>query len=89
LEEDVIIKLEPVKGNHQTLEHEFSIYKKLTGGAGIPCVHWFGIEHDFNTMAMDPLGKSLEDLFIGCGFQFSTKTVVHLTCQLVSPSIYA
>jgi hypothetical protein len=78
----IIIKLEPLNSNHQTLEHEFYVYRKLRGGVGIPEVHWF------NAMAMDPLGHSLEDLFIQCQFRFSIKTALLLGQQLVSSQFW-
>jgi hypothetical protein len=44
LGQPIIIKLEPLNSNHQTLEHKFYVYCKLRGGVGIPEVHWFGSE---------------------------------------------
>jgi hypothetical protein len=82
--QSIVIKLESIKSNNQTLEHEFNVYRMLCGGVGIPRVHWFGTEYGFNAMAMDMLGHSLEDLFIQCHFRFTVKTVVLLACQLVS-----
>ena len=79
----IVIKLESIKNNNQTLEHEFHVYRKLCEGVGFPHVHWFGTEYGFNAMAMDMLGHSLEDLFIQCHFRFTMKTVVLLACQLV------
>jgi len=84
LQQSVVIKLEPLAGTYQTLEHEFLVYKKLSGGIGIPGVHWFGTEAGFNVMVMDRLGQSLDNLFVDCDFQFTLKTVLLLAGQLVS-----
>ena len=74
--DEVAIKLESTKGRHPQLLYESKLYKILAGGVGIPVVHWFGIEGDYNVMVMDLLGPSLEDLFSFCGRKFSLKTVV-------------
>ena len=81
---DVVIKLELVEGNAHSLGDEFDIYRRLKGGTGIPRVHWFGTESGYDAMAVDRLGKSLEDLFVQCHFMFTTKTVLLLAGQLVS-----
>jgi casein kinase 1 len=81
---DVVVKLESVKGEHLTIEHEFCVYKKLGCGIGIPCVYWFGTKAGFNAIVMDSLGQSLEELFTCCHFQFSVKTVLLIARQLVS-----
>jgi serine/threonine protein kinase len=51
---------------------------------GVPNLHWFGVDGDFNVMVIDLLGPSLEDLFNYCKRRFSLKTVLMIADQLIS-----
>ena len=51
--------------------------------AGIPAIHWFGVEGDYNAMVMDLLGPSLEDLFNYCKRKFTIKTSLMLADQMI------
>eukprot|EP00756_Hemistasia_phaeocysticola_P024856 Hpha_TRINITY_DN15975_c1_g4::TRINITY_DN15975_c1_g4_i1::g.71333::m.71333/K02218/CSNK1, CKI; casein kinase 1 len=88
----VAMKLEPVKTKHPQLLYESRLYKLLagTGGSsrshpvGLPRVHWYGVEGDYNIMVIDLLGPSLEDIFCFMGRKFSTKTTLMLGDQMVA-----
>ncbi|XP_076906917.1 casein kinase 1-like protein 11 isoform X2 [Bidens hawaiensis] len=81
--EECAVKLEPTKTKHPQLHYESKIYMLLQGGTGVPGLKWFGVEGEYNAMAIDLLGPSLEDLFNYCNRKFSLKTVLMLADQLV------
>jgi len=83
-QDEVAIKLESIKSMHPQLLYESKIYKILAGGVGVPNVHWFGVEGDYNVMVIDLLGPSLEDLFSYCNRKFSLKAVIMLADQMIS-----
>ncbi|EEF33572.1 casein kinase, putative [Ricinus communis] len=82
--EEVAVKLESAKTKHPQLHYESKLYVLLQGGTGIPHLKWFGVEGDYNVMAIDLLGPSLEDLFNYCNRKFSLKTVLMLADQLLN-----
>jgi len=82
--EEVAIKLESIKSKHPQLLYESKLYKILAGGVGVPNVHWYGVEGDYNVMVIDLLGPSLEDLFSFCNRKFSLKTALMLADQMIN-----
>ncbi|KAK7344522.1 hypothetical protein VNO77_14212 [Canavalia gladiata] len=82
--EEVAVKLESVKTRHPQLLYESNVYRLLQGGTGIPHLKWSGVDDDYNAMAIDLLGPSLEDLFNFCSRKFSLKTVLMLADQLIN-----
>jgi len=82
--DEVAIKLESIKSKHPQLLYESKLYKILAGGVGVPNVHWYGVEGDYNVMVIDLLGPSLEDLFSFCNRKFSLKTVIMLADQMIN-----
>jgi len=51
---------------------------------GVPIVHWYGVEGDYNVMVIDLLGPSLDDLFSLCNCRLTLKTVLMLADQMVN-----
>jgi casein kinase 1 len=86
--EELAIKLEPVNTRHPQLHYEAKLLKILQGGWGVPSVHWYGTEGDFNVMILDLLGPSLEDLFTFCNRKLSVKTVLMLAEQMINRTEY-
>jgi len=82
--DEVAIKLESIKSKHPQLLYESKLYKILAGGVGVPNVHWYGVEGDYNVMVIDLLGPSLEDLFSFCNRKLSLKTVLMIADQMVN-----
>ncbi|KAL9605404.1 MAG: hypothetical protein Q9179_001385, partial [Wetmoreana sp. 5 TL-2023] len=81
--EEVAIKLEHVYAVPPLLEAEVDIYRSLAGGVGIPRVHDYLFECEYNAMVFELLGPSLQDLFNFCSRRFSLKTVLMLADQLL------
>lgn len=65
------------------LEEEAERYKSLKGLAGFPKVFWYGSHDDYNVLAFELLGPSLEDLYMYCNCQFSLKTTLMIADQLL------
>ncbi|KAI3459524.1 hypothetical protein Pfo_016187 [Paulownia fortunei] len=82
--EEVAVKLESVKTKHPQLHYESKLYMLLQGGTGVPHLKWFGVEGEYNAMAIDLLGPSLEDLFNYCNRKFTLKSVLMLADQLIN-----
>ncbi|THU97429.1 kinase-like protein [Dendrothele bispora CBS 962.96] len=81
---EVAVKLEPVNAKVRVLNYEYKVHGELAGVNGIPTVHCYRAERDYNVMVFDLLGPSLEDLFNKCNCKFSLKTVIILANQLIS-----
>lgn len=78
------MKVEAVGEQQSELEVEHGIYQMLKDCHAVPSVHWFGTESTYNTLVVDLLGPSLEDLLNQHGRRFSLETVVLLAGHLVS-----
>jgi serine/threonine protein kinase len=61
----------------------YNILYKFYYLVGLPNIHYFGVEGDYNVMVIDLLGPSLEDLFEYCRRKFSLKTVLMLSIQML------
>lgn len=87
----VALKLE---SNHMIapqLEHEANLYHVMENGVNIPNIYYYGSDHQYNLMAIDLLGKSMEDILMSGSYKkgipqptpFSLKTVLMLVDQML------
>ncbi|XP_017870014.1 PREDICTED: casein kinase I [Drosophila arizonae] len=81
--ERVAIKLEKKRTAHPQLAYEYRVYKTMRPALGLPRVHYYGEEDDYNALVMDLLGPSLYYLFEFCGHAFTMKTVLMLADELL------
>ncbi|KAK8848220.1 hypothetical protein M9Y10_019276 [Tritrichomonas musculus] len=87
--QSVAIKLESVKAHVPQLSYESKLYNIFKNGVNIPKFYWFGTESSHNSMVIELLGKSLED--ISAQFprhRLSLKTVLMLADQMLSAVQY-
>ena len=82
--EFVAVKLEPNTVNHSQLLNEKRAYARLNGCVGIPRVHWYGKEGDYNVLIIDLLGSSLQQLFVDQKKKFTLKTVLMIALQVLA-----
>lgn len=82
--ESLAIKIEVKESKHNQLQNEYYIYRLLAGSEGIPYIRYFGKEDGQNTMAMELLGKSLDELFTERNDKFSLKTTLMIADQMIS-----
>jgi casein kinase 1 len=79
---EVAIKLEHNSIKYPQLLFEAKLLKSIPG-TGIPQMHWFGIAGEYNSMVMELLGQNLEDLFNFCTRNFTLKTILMISIQLI------
>lgn len=68
------------RSQHHELDHEVRHYNLLTGGIGIPFVHWTS-KHGLVALTM--LGPSLQELFGVCKRRLSLKTILLIANQVI------
>ena len=77
------IKFEKSSVKSSVIEDEIKIYKVLTGGEGIPNLHWTGEYKKYKLMVMDLLGPSLDKFFIFMEKKFTIGTTVNIAYQMI------
>ncbi|OLP93969.1 Casein kinase I [Symbiodinium microadriaticum] len=85
--EDVAIKFEALQNQSLQLRHEGEMLNLLrlpTQPQGFAKFFFFGQEGNFNCLAMELLGKSLEDHVQLCGGKFSSKTACLVAQQVLT-----
>lgn len=79
----VAVKVESKKSDKKRLAHEINMYNNFISSKFIPKIIWYGSESNYNFLVMDYMGLSLEKLFEIHNKNFSLKTVIMLTIDLI------
>lgn len=82
--EQLAAKMEKVNTNHPQLLYESRLYRLFQGEPGIPTIHWYGVEGNHNTLIMELLGQSLEDLLQFHNGRLSLHIVLLLAEQMIT-----
>src|SRR5258707_13987768 len=59
---DVAVKLEVALEWGSKLEHEYNVYRAISGIRGIPKMLWYGMEGRYNVMVLSHLGCTFEEM---------------------------
>jgi serine/threonine protein kinase len=82
--QEVAIKCELKSTKTPLVVHEGTVLESVQGGVGVPNLHWYGLDEDFNFLVTDLLGNTLEDYFNICKRTFSLKTILMIADHVLS-----
>ena len=71
------------KKHMKLLENEVSVYEKIKGVNHVPSLYDYGSDDRFNYIAMELLGKSLEDIRKNNEEQLPMKVIIHFGLQML------
>lgn len=53
IEAEITVKIGHADDSSSRLRHEYNVYTEIAGGTGIPPVHWYGKEGQYEVIIMD------------------------------------
>jgi hypothetical protein len=83
-EVEIAVKIGCADDPSSRLRPEYNVYTEIAGGIGIPPVHWYGKEGQYEVIVMDHLGTSLDDLV--SKRQIDQEKIFQYTPQMVCSS---
>lgn len=81
---ELAFKLEDANNTSPQLGYESKLYRVLEGSCNVPRLYFYSTTERYNVMAVDLLGKSLEDQLTACHHHLSLKSVLMLVDQMIS-----
>lgn len=82
------IKFERTDSSRPQLPIERDVFRIVANSIYFPQMIFFGRHADYNVLAMDLLGPSVEDLFNFCARKFTVKTIVMIGEQCLKAIEY-
>jgi len=81
--EQVAVKVEKAAYKSSPLMYESCVYRCLSGGVGIPNVHWYGVGEPYNILVTDLHGPTIQNLFDGMD-EFGSQLLLALAKDVFS-----
>ena len=78
------VKLEFANTKIPQILFEARLYQIMSGSVNVPRIYYHNTDHRYNTIVIDLLSKSLEDLLTQCKRKMSLKTVLMLCDQMIT-----
>ena len=78
------VKLEFANTKIPQILFEARLYQIMSGSVNVPRIYYHNSDHRYNTIVIDLLSKSLEDLLTQCKRKMSLKTVLMLCDQMIT-----
>jgi len=80
--QQVAVKVESAQSKSSLVMYESRVYRCLSGGVGIPKVHWYGVGEPYNILVTDLQGPTIQNLFVSMD-EFGSELLLALAKEIL------
>jgi len=81
-QQQVAVKVDSAQSKSSLVMYESRVYRCLSGGAGIPKVHWYGVGEPYNILVTDLQGPTIQDVFVSMD-EFGSELLLALAKEVL------